>query len=155
MDDGERVEQSHGFGRCVGSVGVRRGAYEAWRFEIFHRLSTSAKTDRRTRRAQANDYATMSSGRLVNDCANGKNVDGLACVDVCAEFGEDSQFCRTKCAPRGDADKKYACRAACQDAIAGACDRAFPPTSEDNRKRFEGCLEHTAEECASACDRWR
>ena len=91
----------------------------------------------------------------MNDCANGKNVDGLACVDVCAEFGEDSQFCRTKCAPRGDVDKKYACRAACQDAIAGACDRAFPPTSEDNRKRFEGCLEHTTEECASACDRWR
>lgn len=30
MDDGERVEQSHGFGRCVGSVGVRRGACEAW-----------------------------------------------------------------------------------------------------------------------------
>jgi hypothetical protein len=104
--------------------------------------------------AQANDYATTSSGRLVNDCANGKNVDGLACVDVCVEHGETTQYCQTKCAPRGDADKKFACRAACQDAFAGACDRAFPPTSDKNRKKFEGCLEDMAAECARSCERW-
>ncbi len=91
---------------------------------------------------------------MVNDCANGKNVDGLACVDVCVEHGETTQYCQTKCATRDD-DKKFACRAACQDAFAGACDRAFPPTSEENRVKFEGCLENMAAECARSCKRWK
>ena len=106
----KRWTTANGWSNRTGSVDASvRSAYAEVRarrgdsrsFVVFDR----AKTTGRTRRAQANDYATMSSGRLVNDCANGKNVDGLACVDVCAEFGEDSQFCRTKCAPRGDADK--------------------------------------------------
>jgi len=118
--------------------------------------NVSGGVDSAMRRAygEANDYATTSSGRLVNDCANGKNVDGLACVDVCVEHGETTQYCQTKCATRDD-DKKFACRAACQDAFAGACDRAFPPTSEENRVKFEGCLENMAAECARSCKRWK
>ena len=40
MDDGERVEQSHGFGRCVGSVGTPRcvrGVVIARSFVVFGR----------------------------------------------------------------------------------------------------------------------
>ena len=49
-------------------------------------------------------------------------------MDVCAEFA-GQQDCQTRCV-RAVADKRFACREACQVAFSTACDRAFPPSVE-------------------------
>ena len=77
-------------------------------------------------------------------------------MDVCAEAGSDTQFCATKCAPSGDVrDMRFACLAACQDSVAGSCDRMYPEHGESGLKKFQSCLSRTAEECERACARWR
>ena len=95
----------------------------------------------------------MSSGRLVNDCANGKNVDGLACVDVCAEF-TGIRDCQTRCA-RDKRDKKHACGEACQTAFGSACDRAFPASGEGGSTNFKICLSYMSASCEDTCGKFR
>jgi len=72
MDESERMGESHGFGRCVGSVGVRQGAFETPRVvEIFFslrvavvcELETDGRDARRrtiTRRRRAGDWWTIA-----------------------------------------------------------------------------------------------
>lgn len=91
------------------------------------------------------------------------------CIDVCAEFGgvQDCQTrcaashghaglhgcvrialrrtkplvggCGTGRCVRIESEKKHACREACQVAFSSACDRAFPPTSENGPHNYKVC----------------
>jgi hypothetical protein len=123
-------------------------------------LKTDAVVTVNNARAQTYGYATTTSGRLVNDTPDGMNAKGLSCVDVCAELDASketgTQFCRTKCATDASGrDDGFACRAACQEAYSGACDRAFPATANgENTEKFIECLRKSEMECGKACARW-
>ena len=71
------------------------------------------------------------------------------CIDVCAEFG-GVQDCQTRCV-RADVEKKHACREACQVAFSSACDRAFPPNSENGPQNYKICLQYLEASCKDTC----
>jgi len=71
MDESERVDESHGVGRCVGSVGVRQGAFETPRVvEIFfffacaHRVSSRLTDETRAGERLRDDVEREIGGRL-------------------------------------------------------------------------------------------
>ena len=112
--------------------------------------------------------------------AGSKDIAGAkkTCIDVCAEFG-GVQDCQTRCvhltdmrfAPpsyakplcllsaarctgrcvRIESEKKHACREACQGAFSSACDRAFPPTSENGPHNYKTCLQYLEASCKDTC----
>lgn len=83
--------------------------------------------------------------------AGSKDTGGAkkTCIDVCAEFG-GVQDCQTRCV-RIESEKKHACREACQVAFSSACDRAFPPTSENGPHNYKTCLQYLEASCKDTC----
>mmetsp|Transcript_17062 Transcript_17062/g.32653 ORF Transcript_17062/g.32653 Transcript_17062/m.32653 type:complete len:179 (+) Transcript_17062:270-806(+) len=71
------------------------------------------------------------------------------CIDVCAEFG-GVQDCQTRCV-RSEADKKHACREACQVAFSSACDRAFPVNADNGPQNYKICLQYLEASCKDTC----
>jgi hypothetical protein len=52
---------------------------------------------------------------------------------------------------RIESEKKHACREACQVAFSSACDRAFPPSSENGPHNYKTCLQYLEASCKDTC----
>ena len=99
---------------------------------------------------QAHNMPIPGSDRMTADATNDtKNT----CIDVCAEF-TGTQDCQTRCV-RNPADKKHACREACQVAFGAACDRAFPPSAEGGAQNYKICLQYLGASCEDTCKQFR
>mmetsp|Transcript_33915 Transcript_33915/g.83173 ORF Transcript_33915/g.83173 Transcript_33915/m.83173 type:complete len:181 (-) Transcript_33915:117-659(-) len=112
----------------------------------------SGEVDLKARVKYANQHGLPApgSGRVSDDAkANEKNT----CIDVCAEF-TGTQDCQTRCV-KNVADKKHACREACQMAFGAACDRAFPTNVEGGASNFKICLNYLAASCEDTCKQFR
>ena len=46
---------------------------------------------------------------------------------------------------------REACREACQVAFSSACDRAFPPNSENGPQNYKICLQYLEASCKDTC----
>ena len=79
----------------------------------------------------------------------GEQEPDTTCIDVCAEYAGKRE-CQTRCV-RDDADKPHACREACQTAFSAACDRAFPPSSDNGQANFQSCLSHLETSMNDTC----
>ena len=67
------------------------------------------------------------------------------CVLADAGGGNDGRCVRI------ESEKKHACREACQVAFSSACDRAFPPTSENGPHNYKTCLQYLEASCKDTC----
>jgi len=100
--------------------------------------------------ATQNGLPAPGSGRVTMKAqAHEKNT----CIDVCAEF-TGIQHCQTRCV-NDLADKKHACREACQVGFGTACDRAFPASDEGGSANFKICLGYMETSCEDTCKKFR